>query len=107
MNSESLYMHYIQIFDIMRAQKLIRITYSWLCQLLDLLNFCVWDDVKVAHNVWAIPLILLFDRFQQKAGVMIVVIVTTEQPALPSGGLFQKKAKQQKKVGETDVYFVS
>lgn len=41
MSSVSFYMHYMQIYDIMRAQKLLRITYSWLCQLLDLFNFCV------------------------------------------------------------------
>lgn len=41
MSSLSLYMHYMQIYDIMRAQKPLRIAYSWLRQLLDLLNFCV------------------------------------------------------------------
>lgn len=44
----------------MGALKLLTITYSWLCQLLDPLNFAVGDDFKVADNVGAVPLILLF-----------------------------------------------
>lgn len=46
----------------MGALKLLRITYSWLCQLLDPLDFFVGDDVNVADDVGAVPLILLFDR---------------------------------------------
>lgn len=70
--------------------------YPWLRQLLDPLDFCVRDDVKVAHNVGSVPLVLLFDGCQQKPGVTIVVIVTTEQSALPSGGLGNKSSKAQK-----------
>lgn len=40
---------------------LLRIPYPWLCQLLDPLDFTVGDDVDVADNVRAVPLILLFD----------------------------------------------
>lgn len=78
----------------MGAPKLRRIAYSWLCQLLDPLHFLVRDDVKVADNVGAVPLILLFDRCQHVHGVVFVVEVTTEQPALPAGGLIERKGKQ-------------
>lgn len=78
----------------MGALKLLRITHSWLCQLLDPLDFFVGDDVNVADDVGAVPLILLFDRRQYVHGVVIVVIVTTEQPALPAGGLIERKGKQ-------------
>lgn len=37
-------------------------TYSGLRQLLNLLNFFVRDDIKIADNVGAVPLILLFER---------------------------------------------
>lgn len=74
--------------------KILRISYSWLCQLLDPLHFTVTDDVQVADDVGAVPLILLFDRSQHIHGVAIVVIVTAEQPALPAGGLIERKEKQ-------------
>ena len=74
--------------------KLLRITYSWLCQLLHPFDFFVGDYVNVADNVRAVPLILLFDGCQHVLGVAIVVMVTTEQPALSAGGLIERKQKQ-------------
>lgn len=73
------------------ALKIRRAAYSWLCQFLDHLDFRVRDDVDVADNVGAIPLILLFDGWQQKPGVAIVVIVSAEQPTFSTGGLIQRK----------------
>lgn len=64
-----------------------RVTYSRFCQLLDFLDFCIGDDVEVANDVGAVPLVLLFDRRQHKPGVTIVVVVSTEQPALSARGL--------------------
>lgn len=93
-------------YCIMGALKLLWIAYSWLCQFLDHLNFLVGDDVKVADNVVAIPLILLFDGWQHILGVVIVVIVSAEQPALPAGGLIERKVKQGFWV-EKEVYFVT
>lgn len=78
----------------MGVLKLLKIAYSGLRQLLDLVHFFVRYDVKVADNVGAVPLILLFNRCQHIHRVVIVVIVTTEQPALPAGGLIEKTGKQ-------------
>ncbi len=73
----------------------LKITYSWLCKLLDPLNFLDGDDVEVADDVGAVPLILLFDGGQHILGVAIVVVVTTEQPALPAGCLIGSKGEQE------------
>lgn len=99
----ALYMHHMAAWE---HRKLLRITYSWLCQLLDPLDFFVWDYVKVADNVGRVPLILLFDRCQHIHWVAIVVIVTTEQSALPTGGLSERKKESRKQRVETKVYFI-
>lgn len=62
-------------------------THPGLCQLFHYFDFLVGDDVKVAYDVGTIPLILLLDRGQHILGVVVVVVVTAEEPALPAGSL--------------------
>lgn len=60
----------------------LRRTYPWFGQLLDFIHFRLGDDVDVANDVGAVPLVLLLNRRQHKPRVVFVVVVTTEQPAL-------------------------
>lgn len=65
-------------------------THSRLRQLFDDFDFLVGDDVDVAHDVGAVPLVLLLDGRQHVLGVVVVVVVTAEEPALPGGSLIQR-----------------
>lgn len=79
----------------MGAPTLRAVTYSWLGQLLDPLHFFVGDDVKEADDVGVVPLILLLDRCQHIHGVVMVVKVTTEEPAQPAGGLIGRRGTKE------------
>lgn len=59
-------------------------------KLLDLLNFLVGQDVKVAYDVGAIPLILLLHWLQEETRVPVTIPVATEQAAAPCIGLVEK-----------------
>lgn len=52
-------------------------------QRLYLLDLIVWQDVQVAHNVGAIPLILFFHGLQQETWVHLPILVATKQTAAP------------------------
>ena len=74
---------------------MLRNTHTWLRQFLDFLSFFVRDDVEVTDDVGAVPFILLFDRCQNILGVVIVVIITAEQPALSAGCLKDKDKRKE------------
>lgn len=52
-------------------------------QLFDFLDLFIWQEVQVAHNVRAVPFILLFNGLQQQVRVPVAILVTAEETATP------------------------
>lgn len=62
-------------------------TYFGFRNLLDPLNFLVRHDVVVPDDVRAVPLILLFEGGDEQLRHPVAMVIPTEEPLLPSGGL--------------------
>lgn len=52
-------------------------------QLFDFLDLFVGQEVQVADNAWAVPLILLFNRLQQQMRVPVAILVLAEKTTTP------------------------
>lgn len=62
-------------------------TYFGFRNLLDPLNFLVRHDVVVPDDMRAVPLILLFEGGDEQLRHPVAMVIPTEEPLLPSGGL--------------------
>lgn len=62
-------------------------TYFGFRNLLDPLDFLVRHDVVVPDDVRAVPLILLFEGGDEQLRHPVAMVIPTEEPLLPSGGL--------------------
>lgn len=62
-------------------------TYFGFRNLLDPLDFLVRHDVVVPDDVRAVPLILLFEGGNEQLRHPVAMVIPTEEPLLPSGGL--------------------
>lgn len=59
------------------------LTHPGFGQLLDLLHLGLGQHLQVAHNVRAVPLILLLEGPQQQPWVPVPILVAAEQAAAP------------------------
>ena len=62
-------------------------TYFGFRNLLDPLDFLVRHDIVVPDNVRAVPLVLLLEGGNEQLRHPVAMVIPTEEPLLPSGGL--------------------